>query len=103
MHVTNDVAATSYDFIANRYANPFWRVYDLSLLTLALLHGMNGMRVIVDDYVHSRGWNLAWQSFMGLITLIFWLTGAMNIIMFNPGSVSPSAAFIQTVIGVFHH
>ena len=37
MHVANDVSATNYDYIAERYANPFWRVYDLLLLTLAPL------------------------------------------------------------------
>src|SRR5690242_14361851 len=40
MHIINDVSATGYDFIAHRYANPFWRVYDLLLLTLALFHGL---------------------------------------------------------------
>lgn len=100
MHITTDVGKTSYDFVASRYANPFWRVYDLLLLTLALLHGMNGMRVLVDDYVHSRGWRLAWQSFLGVATVTFWLMGTLTIVSFHPGSTSPAAAFIMSL---FHH
>ncbi len=99
MHITNDVAATSYQFVANRYANPFWRVYDLLLLTLALLHGMNGMRVIVDDYVSGRGSRLAWMSFLGVLTLVFWLMGTMTVVTFHPGNAALSAFFGA----MFHH
>ena len=99
MHVSTDVSKTSYDFIVNRYANPFWRVYDLLLLTLALLHGMNGIRIIVDDYVRSRGWRLAWQSFLGIVTLTFWLMGTLTIVAFHPGS-APLSAFFGAI---FHH
>jgi len=53
-HVTTDVACTSYQLIAARYHNPFLRLYDWLLLTLALLHGMNGLRVVIDDYVRAR-------------------------------------------------
>jgi succinate dehydrogenase hydrophobic anchor subunit len=34
-HVSTDVSCTSYQLIAARYANPYWRVYDWLLLTLA--------------------------------------------------------------------
>ncbi len=99
MHVSTDVAKTSYDFVADRYANPFWRVYDLMLLTLALTHGMNGIRVMVDDYVRARGWRLAWQSFLGLATLTFWLMGTLTIVSFHPGT-APLGAFFGAL---FHH
>jgi len=99
MHVSTDVAKTSYDFVAQRYANPFWRVYDLMLLSLALLHGMNGVRVLVDDYIHSRGWRLAWMSFLGIVTVTFWLMGTLTIVSFHPGT-APLADFFSTI---FHH
>jgi succinate dehydrogenase / fumarate reductase membrane anchor subunit len=84
MHVTTDVSMTNYNFVANRYSNPFWRVYDLVLLTLALLHGLNGLRVIVDDYVRSNGWRLLAQSVVALTVVTFWLMGSLTIITFNP-------------------
>src|SRR5215813_8148463 len=71
MHVANDVSATGYDFVAARYANPFWRVYDLLLLTLALLHGLNGLRIAVDDYVRPRGWRLLAHSTVWTLALAF--------------------------------
>ncbi len=84
MHVANDVSATSYDFVAARYANPFWRVYDLLLLSLALFHGLNGLRVVTDDYLANRTWRLAVQSAIFLIALTFWLMGMLTIITFHP-------------------
>lgn len=84
VHVQNDVSGTVYDFVAARYGNPFWRVYDLLLLTLALFHGLNGLRIICDDYIASRGWRLAVTSALFFIALAFWLTGATTVIMFQP-------------------
>ncbi len=85
MHVQNDVSATVYDFVAARYANPFWRVYDLTLLTLALFHGLNGLRIVCDDYIRSRGTRLTVVSVLFLTAIIFWLMGSMTIITFQPG------------------
>lgn len=82
-HVTTDVACTSYQLISIRYDNPFWRLYDWLLLTLALLHGMNGLRVVIDDYVRTRGWRLALQSTVGLLTLAFFLLGTITLIIFH--------------------
>src|SRR5207245_8862005 len=62
MHVTNDVACTTFQFVAARYANPLWRLFDWLLLTLALLHGRNSMRIVVDAYVRSRTWRAATLS-----------------------------------------
>jgi succinate dehydrogenase / fumarate reductase, membrane anchor subunit len=84
-HVTTDVSKTVYDYVAARYANPFWRVYDLVLLTLALLHGLNGLRIVIDDNVRPRGWRLLAQSTVWTIALTFWLMGMMTIITFHPG------------------
>ncbi len=90
-HVSTDVSCTSYQLVAARYSNPFWRLYDWLLLTLALLHGMNGLRVVIDDYVRSRGWRLALQSTLGLLTLTFFLLGTITLVTFQvSGAIGPS-------------
>lgn len=50
-HVINDVHDLSLGFVAARWGSIGWRVYDALLLSLALVHGLNGLRVVVDDYV----------------------------------------------------
>ena len=49
----------NFGFVAGRWANPFWQVWDLAMLWLAMLHGTNGLRTIVNDYTKrdaSRFW-----------------------------------------------
>lgn len=83
MHASNDVSCTTYQFVAARYANPFWRLYDWVLLTLALTHGVNGLRIVIDDYVHSRGWRLTLLSAAGLLLLAFFMLGTITLITFH--------------------
>jgi succinate dehydrogenase / fumarate reductase membrane anchor subunit len=83
-HVTTDVACTSYQLVAGRYANPYWRVYDWLLLTLALLHGMNGLRVVVDDYVRTRAWRIRIESLLAVLTLALFMVGTVTLITFQP-------------------
>ncbi|PWT76214.1 MAG: succinate dehydrogenase, hydrophobic membrane anchor protein [Chloroflexi bacterium] len=97
-HVANDVSATNYAYIAARYANPFWRVYDLLLLTLALLHGLNGLRIVCDDYIKARGTRLVVQSGLFLVAVTFWLMGTMTIITFHPGQT-----LAHSLLGLLQH
>src|SRR2546421_12555404 len=50
-HVTTDVSCTSYQLIAARYANPYWRGYYWVLVTLSLLHGLNCLRGVLYGFV----------------------------------------------------
>jgi len=83
MHVTTDVACTTFQFVAARYANPLWRLFDWLLLTLALLHGMNSMRVVVVDYIRSSTWRVGVLSALAVLTLIFFMLGTITIITFQ--------------------
>ncbi len=89
MHVTTDVACTTFQFVAARYANPLWRLFDWLLLTLALLHGMNSLRIVVDDYVRSHTWRVAVLSTLGVLTLIFFMLGTITLITF-PSNIPSS-------------
>jgi succinate dehydrogenase / fumarate reductase membrane anchor subunit len=50
-HVVNDVHDLSLAFVAERWGSLGWRLYDAALLALALIHGLNGVRIVSDDYV----------------------------------------------------
>ena len=56
VHIINNVDVISYEFVAERWQTIGWRMYDWLLLFLAIAHGQNGLRVLIDDYVHERGW-----------------------------------------------
>jgi succinate dehydrogenase / fumarate reductase, membrane anchor subunit len=57
-HVFNDVHNLDINFVAARWANLGWRIYDAFLLGLGLAHGLNGVRIVADDYILNPRWNL---------------------------------------------
>jgi len=84
MHVTTDVACTTYQFVASRYANPLWRLFDWLLLMLALTHGMNGLRVVIDDYVRSPRARFILLSLAAILLVTFFMLGTITLLTFQP-------------------
>ena len=82
MHVQNDVSCTTYLFVVGRYANPFWRVYDWLLLTLGLTHGMNGLRIVIDDYIRNPRVHIVMMSLAAVLLIIFFMLGTITLITF---------------------
>jgi succinate dehydrogenase / fumarate reductase membrane anchor subunit len=66
-------------------------VYDWLLLTLALLHGMNGLRIVIDDYVRTQEWRIRIESLLALVVLALFMLGTVTLITFQPvaGSLGP--------------
>lgn len=89
MHFAIGVDNIDYDLIAARWTNPLWKVFDFFLLFFALTHGINGLRYIVDDYVHRPGWAVAVKSFIFLVYVALLGIGAYIILtfQFTPESV----------------
>lgn len=83
VHVINPVEAVDFDFVVRRWNNPFWRIYDFLLLWLALVHGLNGIKFAVDDYVHSRGWRVFSYGVLWAVGFIFLVIGTLVIILFQ--------------------
>jgi succinate dehydrogenase / fumarate reductase membrane anchor subunit len=81
-HIVNDVATTNYDFVAERWHNPAWRVFDWLLLVLALGHGANGLRWIVDDYVRRPGPRKAVKTVVYGLTVALMVVGTLSILAF---------------------
>lgn len=84
MHMINSVDVITYQWVADRWASPLWRTFDLMLLVLALTHGLNGVRVLIYDYVHSRGWRTFAVSVLYTVGILFILLGAQVILTFQP-------------------
>ena len=81
-HILNDVVETDHDFVARRWDNPLWRVFDWSLLALALLHGLNGLRWIVDDYVRRPGLRAATKRGLYAVSAALFAWGTFTIVAF---------------------
>jgi len=84
MHIVHNVEEISYAFVAARFATPFWRIYDFLLLTLALIHGVNGVRIIINDYAKTEKQRKIIGLILKLVALVLFLGGAWVLLFFKP-------------------
>ncbi len=72
MHAFNSILDVDYHFAARRLALPAWRAYDWLLLVLALLHGFNGLRVVINEHARPRTFRRAlhWTATAGLVAFL---------------------------------
>ena len=82
-HIINDVVETDAEFVANRWDNPVWRLFDWTLLTLALFHGLNGVRWIIDDYVRSPGKRAAVKAVTYGVSGVLFAYGTLVIVTYG--------------------
>lgn len=54
MHFYIQVDTINFAVIAFRWRSLFWRAYDFALLAFGFSHGMNGLRVVLEDYAPKR-------------------------------------------------
>ncbi|MGN8553556.1 UNVERIFIED_CONTAM: succinate dehydrogenase hydrophobic membrane anchor subunit [Microbacterium sp. SLM126] len=73
-----------FAFVAGKFATPFWQWWDVLMLWLALIHGANGMRTVVNDYVAHDGTRkvLVWALWLSAAFLI--LLGTLVVFTFDP-------------------
>ena len=86
MHLLNNIDSIDFQFVAKRYATPFWRSYDLLMLILALLHGCNGLRTVLEDYCHRPALRVAVISTLYVACFVFLVLGSLVILTFQPSS-----------------
>jgi succinate dehydrogenase / fumarate reductase membrane anchor subunit len=61
-----------------------WKTFDWVMLFLALLHGSNGLRVIIDDYVRKPGLRTAVKGTLYTVTAILMIMGTAVLVTFDP-------------------
>lgn len=85
MHlIEGGVSRVNFAFVAGRWAGPFWQTYDWAMLFLATIHGANGMRIIITDYIRAPQKRF-WAKMALYVTAAFMLLlGTIVIVTFNP-------------------
>ena len=74
----------NFAFVAGKWANPFWQVWDLAMLWLAMLHGGNGLRTIINDYTTRPNTRFALKTLLYFGTLTVIVLGTLVIFTFDP-------------------
>ena len=78
------ISAIDFAFVAGKWANPFWQVWDLLMLWLAMLHGANGLRTVINDYAERANTRLWLKGLLYTATVFTILLGTLVIFTFDP-------------------
>jgi succinate dehydrogenase / fumarate reductase membrane anchor subunit len=86
MHVLVQLSGQEVDFafVSSRWGTPFWRIYDAILLVLALVHGVNGARVVITDLVPRGGIRNLLVAGLGLLAVAWLVLGLLVVVFFSP-------------------
>ena len=84
------VKAIDFAFVAGKWANPFWQVYDTVMLWLALIHGTNGMRTIVNDYTEREAVRKTLNIALLVTCVAIIVLGTLTLTTFDP-CIDPDA------------
>ncbi len=79
-----------FAFVAGKWASPFWQVWDFAMLWLALLHGGNGMRTIINDYAEKDRTRLWLTGLLYAAVAVTLVVGTLTITTFDP-CIDPSS------------
>ncbi|MCA9864389.1 MAG: succinate dehydrogenase, cytochrome b556 subunit [Thermomicrobiales bacterium] len=104
-HYLNVPSDTTFDFVAGRWANPFWRTFDWLLLMMALWHGVLGLRYSIEDYLRQPAVRTAAFGLMWVVGLVFFALGTVTIFIFDASAAGADqgpladALWIADIIG----
>ena len=87
MHLINNVGEISYEFVAGRWAGDWgmlWRSYDWLMLFLAMVHGVNGLRTILSDYLRPGPDRVLVMTTLYVLGFVFLAVGSIVILTFQP-------------------
>ena len=95
MHVLVELTGqeVNFAFVQSRWGTPFWRIYDLLLLVLAFVHGANGARVVIGDYVAHRTARSLIVGLLLAVSVIWLVLGIAVIAFFDPSTAPPVGPF----------
>ena len=85
MHIVDSgVERVGFDFVAGRWDDVGWRTFDWLMLVLGLLHGTNGLRIVIEDYVASDARRTAIKAALYTACGVLMIMGTAVVVTFDP-------------------
>ncbi len=84
LFVDGGVRRIDFAFVAGRWANPFWQMWDLTMLWLAGLHGGNGLRTVINDYARKDQTRFWLKMLLYASVALTVVLGSFVVFTFNP-------------------
>ena len=71
---------TSDLILIDSFINQYWQITELVTLFFGVTHGMNGLRIVVEDFMGSTIWRPIWRGFIFFLW-IFILLVAVYVVL----------------------
>ena len=73
-----------FAFVAGKWSSPLWQWWAVTMLILAMIHGTNGMRLLVEDYARRPFLRhmLLWALNIAMVVTI--VLGTLVVFTFDP-------------------
>jgi succinate dehydrogenase / fumarate reductase membrane anchor subunit len=95
--VGDGVSAIDFAFVGGKWADPFWQWWDVAMLWLALIHGGNGMRTLVNDYaVQPLTRGILKSAILGAVVILI-LLGTLVVFTFDPCPAGSPADLLPSI------
>jgi succinate dehydrogenase / fumarate reductase, membrane anchor subunit len=78
------VEKIGFAFVAGRWASPWWQFWDLLQLWLAMIHGTNGMRTVINDYADKDRTRAILKGLLFTAAFLTVALGTLVIFTFDP-------------------
>ncbi|AUZ86761.1 succinate dehydrogenase hydrophobic membrane anchor subunit [Arthrobacter sp. TmT3-37] len=88
------ITGIDFGFVAGKWADPVWQIWDLTLLWLSMLHGTNGIRVIINDYAEKNSTRMWLKGVLYTATVVILVLGTLVIFTFDPCPVIDGVAHV---------
>ena len=91
-HVLNSSGNLTVQLVADTWNSWGWRIYDLLLLIFAIMHGFNGFRNVLEDYIHNRSAIKTINIILLVIMIVTIIYSAIAIMAFDPQAAKDAVA-----------
>ena len=88
------IKSIDFAFVAGKWASPFWQTWDLLMLWLAEIHGVNGVRTIINDYTEKDSTRLILKTLLAASAILVLVLGTLVIFTFDP-CIDPASTLSQ--------
>ena len=90
------INAIDFAFVGGKWASPLWQIWDLLMLWLAMAHGTNGVRTIINDYAERDGVRMTLKIALYAAFIIVVTLGTLVIFTFDPCPVNAPAELLAS-------
>ena len=90
-HVLNSSGNLTLIFVAEQWNSWGWKAYDIFLLLFAIPHGLNGLRNVLEDYIHNPGLMKTINIILAIFVVATVIWAAIGISLFDPEAARQAA------------